>query len=246
MARVLDGRVAIVTGASQGQGAAIARRFAREGASVVVTDVLTETGQAVAVSLGERARFVRLDVSSADDWEGAAAVAVDQFGRLDILVNNAGVLHRGTIDETSLDDYLRVIMVNQVGCWLGMKTVHPLMRASGGGAIVNTSSIAGLAAMAGRSAYVASKFAVRAMTRVAALEFGPSNVRVNSIHPGTIATDMVDPEMVAPTVATQPIPRIGGVDEIADLVVFLVSDQSSFCTGSEFVIDGGLTAGMRI
>jgi 3alpha(or 20beta)-hydroxysteroid dehydrogenase len=242
----LDGKVALVTGAARGQGAAVARCFVQEGARVVVTDVADDDGRTLAAQLGTATAYHHLDVSSEREWSAATAHTIERFGRLDILVNNAGVLFRGSIADTSLDDYMRVVMINQVGCWLGMRAALPHLQAAGGGSIVNTSSIAGLAALAERSAYVASKFAVRAMSRVAAQEFAASGIRVNSIHPGAVDTDMLRSLGEAPLALDQPIPRVGRVEEVARLVLFLASDESSYCTGAEFVIDGGLSAGVRI
>jgi len=245
MSKALEGRVAFVTGAAQGQGAAIARLFVTEGARVVLADVLDAPGRELASELGSSARFVHLDVGSPAAWDAAVQIALEINFKLDVLVNNAGIIHRGSIEDTSLDEYLRVIHVNQVGCWLGMRTVAPHMRANGGGVIVNTSSLAGLTATAGLAAYTASKYAIRGMTRVAALEFGPSNIRVNSIYPGAIRTSMVDEVALAAVTARQPIARIGLPEEIAKLMLFLCSDASSFCTGAEFTIDGGYSAGAR-
>jgi 3alpha(or 20beta)-hydroxysteroid dehydrogenase len=167
---------------------------------------------------------------------------VAAFGKLDILVNNAAILKTAPILEMSLDDYLAVIKVNQVGTWLGMRAAAPAIRDAGGGAIVNVSSIGGLKGIPNMSAYVSSKFAVRGMTKVAAIEFGPYNIRVNSIHPGAIDTDMASRD--SGRHAKNPIPRIGTPDEVAKLALFLASDMSSFCTGAEFIADGGTTAGL--
>ena len=247
----LDGKVAIVSGAARGQGEAEVRLFVAEGARVVLGDVLDERGAAVARSLGEPAVFQHLDVTEPADWAAVVAVAVRRFGRLDVLVNNAGILRVGTIEHMPLDAYRSVIDVNQVGCFLGMQAVIPALRASGGGSIVNTSSVAGIIGVGGIAAYAASKFAVRGMTKVAALELGRDGIRVNSIHPGGIDTDMLHlPELgevdPASTYDTQPIARIGRPDEVAQLVLFLASDESAYCTGAEFVIDGGFSVGPPI
>ena len=239
----LDGKVALITGAARGQGEAEARLFAAEGASVVVADVLDDQGKSVADSIGGRTLYQHLDVSSEADWNEAVAATVSAFGSLSILVNNAAILKTASIEEMTLDDYMAVIRVNQVGCWLGMRACVGAIRNAGGGAIVNISSIGGLKGIRNMSAYVSSKFAMRGMTKVAAIEFGHDNIRVNSIHPGAIATDMassVDPARHA----HNPIPRIGTPDEIARLALFLASDASSFCTGGEFVADGGTTAAL--
>ena len=244
------GKVVLVSGGARGQGEAEARLLAREGARVVIGDVLDEAGQKVAAELGDAAAYQRLDVRSARDWESAIAAAEQRFGRLDGLVNNAGISRAGTIEAMPLDDYLEVVNVNQVGCFLGMKTAIPALRRAGGGSIVNISSIAGLRGVAGMSAYCASKFAIRGMTKAAALEVGHDGIRVNSVHPGTIDTPMVSgPEFAnvdkAAYFRKQPVPRIGTSEEVASLVVYLISDESAFATGSEFVIDGGVMAGER-
>jgi len=244
----LDGKVALVTGAARGQGEAEARMFVAEGAKVVLGDVLDDLGEKVAVDLGDDARYVHLDVTNPDDWKAAVDTAVSTFGKLNVLINNAGILKLGPIETQPLDEYMAVIRVNQVGCFLGMQAVIPALRAAGGGSIVNTSSVSGLIGTVGLAAYTASKFAVRGMTKVAAMELGHDNIRVNSVHPGGIDTAMVHlPEFDAiddaTTYGAQPIPRIGQPEEIAKMMVFLASDDSSFSTGAEFIADGGYTAG---
>lgn len=238
----LDGKVALVTGAARGQGAAIARRFTEEGARVVLTDVLDEEGKALAAELGMD--FHHLDVSQEDDW----AAVLDAVGPVTVLVNNAGILHFAPLAETTLADYQRVIGINQVGAFLGMRAVVPGMVAAGGGSIVNTSSIEGLAAAPLLVAYTASKFAIRGMTKAAAMELGDKGIRVNSVHPGMIGTQMlptalggipVDLSRIGRKVALR---RVGHAEEIANLVLFLASDESSYCTGAEFIADGGATA----
>jgi 3alpha(or 20beta)-hydroxysteroid dehydrogenase len=243
----LDGKVALVSGAARGQGEAEAREFVAEGATVVLGDVLDELGEKVAADLGDAALYVHLDVTQPGDWKAAVETAMSTFGRLDILVNNAGILKLGMIESQPLDDYMAVINVNQVGCWLGMQAAVPALRTSGGGVIINTSSTSGFVGTVGLSAYTASKFAVRGMTKVAAMELGHDNIRVNSVHPGGIDTQMVKiPEFdnidSDAVYGAQPIPRIGQPEEVARLMVFLASD-ATFSTGSEFVIDGGFTAG---
>lgn len=245
----LEGRVALITGGARGQGAAAARLFVAQGAEVVIADILTQEGEQLAQELGEAAIFQKLDVTSESDWKAVVATAKERFGKLDILVNNAGILTLQPIEHMSLEDYLKVIQINQVGTWLGMKSVLPAMKEAGGGAIVNTSSVNGFEGVAYGSAYTASKFAVRGMTKVAALEYGQYNIRVNSVHPGGIDTPMArPPEMEehdsSETYSRLPIPRIGQPEEVAELVLFLASDKSSYCTGSEFVIDGGMLAGV--
>lgn len=238
----LSGKTALITGAANGQGAAAARRFVAEGARVTLADVDDDAGKALADELG--ATYVHLDVSQEDDW----AAALDACGPVTVLVNNAGVLHFSLLHETTLADYERVIRVNQVGTFLGMRAVVPGMLEAGAGSIVNVSSVEGLAAAPLLIAYTASKFAIRGMTKVAALELAGKGVRVNSVHPGVVDTGLlptalggqpVDLSYVAKRV---PMHRVGQAAEIAELVVFLASDDSSYCTGSEFVADGGVTA----
>lgn len=239
----LDGKLALITGAARGQGAAAARRFIAEGARVIITDILDDDGKALADDLGDAAEFRHLDVSREDEW--AAAVGSDE---ITVLVNNAGVLHFAPLKDTTLADYERVIRVNQLGTFLGMRAVIPGMIAAGGGSIVNTSSIEGLAAAPTLVAYTASKFAIRGMTKVAALELGPKGIRVNSVHPGMIDTPLLPTALGGIDVDLSrvgrrlPLRRVGEADEIANLLVFLASDESSYCTGSEFVADGGATA----
>lgn len=246
----LDGRVTLVTGAARGQGACEAQLFAEEGASVVVADVLDDPGREVAAQLGDRTRFIHLDVTSEAGWAEAVDFAVEQFGRLDALVNNAGVGSGGPILDTSPEEFWRVIRINQVGVFLGMRAAVPAMIAAGGGTIVNTASTAGLVGIAGTSAYTASKHAVIAMTGAAALELGPHRIRVNAIAPGGVDTPMnaaVASDMDVATAdphAKLPLGRIGRPEEIARLALFLTSDDSSYTTGAVHVADGGLLAGL--
>ncbi len=248
----LDGKVALVTGAARGMGEAEARLFAEEGARVVVADVLDGEGQLVAKDLGDVARYCNLNVTSEPGWAAAVELARSEFGRLDILVNNAGILRISPIAMTTIDDYMAVINVNQVGVFLGMKAVIPAMGANNMGSIVNISSIDGLVGMAGGVAYVASKFAVRGMTKVAALELGSLGIRVNSIHPGGVETPMIHIDGIKPGAVEEmmskqvPLGRLAQPTEIARLALFLASDDSSYCTGSEFVADGGMTAGFGL
>lgn len=244
----LAGKVAVITGAARGQGAAALRRFVAEGARVLAADIADDAGKALADELGESVRYQHLDVGSEQDWADGAQAVLDTFGRLDVLVNNAGVLHFSALTDTSLADYRRVTRVNQEGTFLGMRACVPAMRAAGGGSIVNLSSVEGLAAMPFLTAYAASKFAIRGMTKVAALELGQYGIRVNSVHPGVIDTDMIsdavggaplDLGWIGRKVALR---RVGRAEEIADLVVFLASDESAYCTGAEFIADGGATA----
>lgn len=241
----LEGKTAIITGAARGQGESEARLFAREGASVILTDVLDEPGEKVAADIG--GSYVHLDVRDERNWQSVVAAAVAQHGQVDILVNNAGIFHSAPLLDTDLADYQRVIDVNQVGVFLGMKTVAAQMKQLGnGGSIVNISSVAGLEGTRNCTAYGASKWAVRGMTKVAAQELGRFNIRVNSIHPGLIDTDMmqelpyVQAGKLDKAVKTIPLGRTARADEVAQLVLFLASDESSYCTGSEFTVDGGV------
>jgi 3alpha(or 20beta)-hydroxysteroid dehydrogenase len=244
----LDGKVALITGAARGQGAAAARRFVEEGARVTIADIRDELGKELAAELGAAAIYQHLDVTSEEDWTAAVAETLSTFGQLDILVNNAGIVHVSSIVDTSLADYERVIKVNQVGTFLGMRAVIPALKDAGGGSIVNVSSVEGLGGMPYLAAYTASKFAVRGMTKAAAMELGGFGIRVNSVHPGVIDTEMVreaaggaevDMSRVGKRVALR---RVGRPEEIANLQVFLASDESSYSTGAEFVADGGATA----
>ena len=245
----LDGKVALITGGARGMGKSHARHFAAEGARVVIGDVLDDKGQAVADGL-EHCRYVHHDVTSEADWAAAVAAVLDAYGKLDVLVNNAGILRHASIAEMDPAEFRRVIDVNLVGCWLGVHTVAPVMTAAGGGSIVNVSSIEGIAGAAGLSAYSASKFGIRGVTRSAAQELGPLGIRVNSVHPGGVLTSMslsmaehmtgVDP---AAFLKAMPIARFAEPIEISRLVAFLASDESSYTTGAEFVADGGLLSG---
>lgn len=241
----LDGKTALITGASRGQGAATARRFVSEGAKVLLADLADEQGRALAEELGDSAVYRHLDVSSESDWADAIAAAEEIFGPPNVLVNNAGVLHFAAIADTTLADYERIVRINQIGMFLGMRAVVGSM--DNGGSIINVSSVEGLAGMPFTIAYTASKFAIRGMTKVAAMELGERGIRVNSLHPGMIDTQMVrdaaggdvDFSHAGKRVA---LGRVGEADEIANVTVFLASDESSYCTGSEFVADGGATA----
>jgi len=238
----LTGRVAIVTGGARGMGAADARRLHTEGAKVVVADVLEAEGEALAAELGDGAVFVRLDVADEASWAAAVSAAEKAFGPVTILVNNAGILSYAPVDQVALEDLVRVLNVNLVGVMLGMKTVVPGMKAAGGGSIVNISSAAGLVPMVGLHAYTASKWGVRGVTKSAALELGHDGIRVNSIHPGGVATPMAgDGEGMS--FDKQAMPRIGQPEEVAAAVAFLASDDASYVTGAELAVDGGMVLG---
>lgn len=247
----LNGKVALITGAARGQGAAEARLFAQRGAKVMLCDILDSEGQAVAAEIGANAAYIRLDVTSEASWQAAVKAAVGKFGKLNVLVNNAGIVKVTDLADCPLDEYMQVIQVNQVGVFLGMKTVVPAMKQAGGGSIINISSIDGLIGMTGGTAYCASKFAVRGMTKVAALELGKHGIRVNSIHPGGILTPMItgaglDAQTAGEIFGRVPLQRIGQPEEIATLAAYLASDDASYSTGSEFIADGGLTAGFAL
>jgi 3alpha(or 20beta)-hydroxysteroid dehydrogenase len=233
----LIGKRALVTGAAAGIGAATVRRFVEEGAEVILADVAVENGNALAADLG--ARFELLDVRDASAW----AAVVDRSCGLDVLVNNAGIVELGGVAEMDEASFRRLLDVNAVGVFLGMKAVVPSMRERGGGSIVNVSSVAGLVGNPHSIGYAASKWAVRGMSKSAAVDLAADGIRVNSVHPGVIRTPMsasVDP---AKTSGDAPLGRLGEPTEVADLIVYLASDESSFTTGAEHVIDGGTTAG---
>jgi 3alpha(or 20beta)-hydroxysteroid dehydrogenase len=239
----LDGKVAIVTGGARGQGEAEARLFAAEGAMVVVGDVLTREGEALAAELGDGVVFTALDVSREEEWAAAVALATERFGGLHVLVNNAGIAITKTIADHSVADYERIIGVNQLGVFLGIRAAIAPMKAAGGGSIVNISSAAGLRASKYMFAYAASKYAVTGMTACAAVELARDGIRVNSIHPGVIDTPILEHAPAEPSrmVAGTPMRRIGTPDEIARVALFLASDESSYMTGAHVAADGGAT-----
>ncbi len=236
--------MALITGGARGQGAAEAELFAAEGATVVITDVLDDAGHATVAELGDSVTYLHHDVTNQVDWRAVVAGVVESHGRIDVLVNNAGIFHHGGALDTSLDDWNRVIAINQTGVFLGMQAVGPTMRDRHAGSIVNISSVAGLSGTPTALAYGASKWAVRGMTKSVARELAGFQVRVNSVHPGLIETPMmhevgVDVDRLA---AHIPIGRVASAGEVAKIVLFLASDESAYCTGHEFVIDGGLRA----
>jgi 3alpha(or 20beta)-hydroxysteroid dehydrogenase len=245
----LDGKVAIISGGARGQGEAEVRRFVEEGARVVFGDVRDELGEAVAKDVGDAAAYRHLDVRSEDDWQSLVKDTESQFGKVDVLVNNAGILHFGPMTaDVSLDEYMALIEINQIGPFLGMRNVIPAMLRNRGGSIVNISSTNGFVGYGGTIAYTASKFAVRGMTKTVALEYGKAGIRVNSIHPGGIDTPMtreLSPDTGASDdlYADMALGRVGKPEEIANLALFLASDESSYCTGSEFLADGGQLSG---
>lgn len=239
MAR-LDDTVAIITGGARGMGAAHARAFVREGASVVIADVLDEEGRALASELGPAARYEHLDVTSESQWDAVVAVAIEAFGTIDVLVNNAGIGNIAPIDKYTLEMWNAVLAVNLTGTFLGIRAVAPVMKAARHGSIVNISSVEGLRGSAGLHGYVASKFAVRGLTKSVAVELGRYNVRVNSVHPGFIITPMT--AQLSFEDQQVPLGRAAAPEEVSALVLFLASEESAYSTGAEFVVDGGMTA----
>lgn len=240
-----DGQVVIVSGAASGMGASHARGFVDEGAGVVLGDILEEQGRALADELGPRARFSHLDVADQDTWQSTVALAEDAFGPVSVLVNNAAIDRTGLIESMDLDTWWTVLHVNVGGVLLGIRTVTPSMRRAGGGAIVNVSSVAAYVGAPNDSSYVASKWAVRGLTKSAALELGRDGIRVNSIHPGFVDTEMMrQSDMDPAATATFAIPRVADPDELTRLVLFVASADASFSTGSEFVADGGMLLGV--
>jgi 3alpha(or 20beta)-hydroxysteroid dehydrogenase len=238
----LAGKVAIVSGGARGMGAAHVKALVDEGAKVVFGDILDDEGEAVAKDVGGESRYVHLDVTRPDDWQRVVATAVDGFGGVDILVNNAGIINVGIIEDYELAEWHRILDINLTGVFLGIRAVVPPMKAAGRGSIINISSIEGLAGTIACHGYTATKFAVRGLTKSTALELGPSGIRVNSIHPGLIKTPMT--EWVPDDIFQTALGRAAEPREVSSLVIYLASDESSYSTGSEFVVDGGCTAGL--
>ncbi len=247
----LEGKVALISGGARGQGAVEARLFAGEGAKVVIGDILEDEGRQLEAEineLGGSCVFVNLDVTSEDDWQNAVNIAVERFGKLDVLVNNAGIFRLGLVEETSTELWDEIMDINSKGVFLGTKAAIPEMRKAGGGSIVNISSVAGLIGSHYSAAYTASKGAVRLLTKSTAVQYAKEGIRANSIHPGVIETPMTagnllaDEEARQRTIARHPLGRYGQPEDVAYGALFLASDESSFMTGSELVIDGGLTA----
>jgi 3alpha(or 20beta)-hydroxysteroid dehydrogenase len=238
----LAGKVALISGAARGMGASHAREMVAHGAKVVCGDILDDEGRAVVAELGGEARYVHLDVTSPQDWQAAVATATDAFGALDVLVNNAGILNIGTIEDYDLAEWQRILDINLTGVFLGIRAAAGPMKAAGRGSIINISSIEGMAGTVACHGYTATKFAVRGLTKSTALELGPFGIRVNSVHPGLVKTPMAD--WVPEDIFTTALGRIAQPREVSNLVVYLASDESSYSTGAEFVVDGGTIAGL--
>ena len=238
----LAGKVALISGGARGMGAAHARAMCAEGATVVIGDLLDDEGRALASELGPSVTYVHLDVTKPADWDAAVETAVRAYGRLDVLVNNAGIANFGSIEDYTHDQWDKIIAINLTGVFNGIKAAVPALIRAGGGAIINISSTAGLRGYPALPGYTAAKFGVRGLTKAVALDLGKHGIRVNSVHPGVIRTRMTaelpeDTRHVA-------LDRVGEPEEVANLIVFLASDESPFYTGAEFAIDGGATAGM--
>ena len=244
----LSGKVAIVTGGARGMGEATVRLLVENGAKVVIGDVLDEPGQALAAELGDEAVFVHMDVTKKADWQSAVK-ASEALGPLNVLVNNAAIIFHSTIMDTSEEDFMKIVSINQLGVFLGMQSVFESMKANGGGSIINVSSIDGLQSKNSLIAYSSTKWAVRGMTKSAALEMGKYGIRVNSVHPGGVYTAMHGSDFITVDQAnefykTQALPRVGLPKEIAAVTIFLASDEATYSTGSEFIADGGWNAGL--
>ena len=246
----LEGKVALISGGARGQGAVEAKLFASEGASVVIADILDDEGRQVEAEIAEsggNATYVHLDVTSESQWNDAVNTAVERYGKLDILVNNAGILIRAGVEDTTEQDWDRIMDINAKGVFLGTKAAIPAMREAGGGSIINISSVAGLQGSPGSAAYSSTKGAVRILTKSTAVQYALEGIRCNSVHPGLIYTDMTKDTLDTPEGERNwrervPIGRIGVSEDVAKGVMFLASDESSYMTGSELVIDGGITA----
>lgn len=249
MAR-LTGKTAIITGGAQGMGAVTARIFVEQGANVVIADILEEKGQALAQELGDKAQFVSLDVTNPEQWEQAVKVA-EVMGPLNVLVNNAGILVFKAIAEQSMEDFNKVLNINLTGCYNGIRAVIEPMKRAGSGSIINISSVDGLQAKNSLSAYAASKWGMRGLTKSAAIELGHYKIRVNTVHPGGIDTNMhsadgVDNDASNAFYKNHALPRVGLPQEVANMSAFLASDEATYSTGSEFCVDGGWNAGLAL
>lgn len=239
----LNGKVALISGAAKGMGAEHARAIVKEGGKVVLGDILDAANATLATELGAaNALAVHLDVTNTQDWAKAVEAGEAKFGKIDVLINNAGILHAAPIAEYSDADWDRIIAINLTGAMKGIRAVTPAMRRAGSGSIINISSTAGIKAFAGILGYVTAKFGLRGMTKAAAIELAADRIRVNSIHPGNIETDMT--AGLYQSLRHVPMERMGTPAEISNLMIYLASDESSFSTGAEFVADGGETAGM--
>lgn len=240
----LDGKIAVITGAASGMGIRHAEKFVEEGAKVVLADIAAEAGQKLADELGVNARFFKLNVASAEGWDEVVKFTEKEFGPINVLVNNAGIGIFKLMDDLTVEDFQKTMDVNTLSIFLSLKAVVPAMKKAGGGSIVNISSVDGMRGAATATAYCASKFAVNGITRCAAVELGTSNIRVNTVHPGVIKTPMAEQGEIAEIIAALeqgvPMKRAGTLDEASNLVIFLASDDSTYCTGAEFVIDGGM------
>jgi len=240
----LDGKVAVITGAAGGMGESHARSFVKEGAKVVIADLDSENGKKLADELGDQAVFIDLDVTDEDNWKHLVEETENQFGPINVLVNNAGIVASNSIADTSYEDYQKTIKINQDGVFLAMKHVYSSMKKAEIGSIVNISSVNGLVGGVNNSAYITSKFAVRGLTKAGAAEFAKDNIRVNSVHPGTIKTAMTEQEdvqdIIEAALKNVPMDRLAEPEEITNLVLYLASDESSYSTGSEFIADGGM------
>ena len=246
----LNNKAVLISGGARGMGSVEAKMFCSEGASVIIGDILEDEGRKIEAEINESGGvciFVRLDVTSEEDWDSAVNLTVERFGKLDILINNAGIFPMESIEETTVESWDRVMDVNAKGVFLGTKAAIPAMRTSGGGSIINLSSIAGLVGSAYSASYNATKGAVRLLTKSTAIQYAKDGIRANSIHPGLVDTLMAsellsDPDLQVKRLASTPMGRTGTAEEIAYGALFLASDESSFMTGSELVIDGGFTA----
>ena len=240
----ISGKIALITGGARGQGRQEAERFAAEGATVYITDVLDDVGAAAADELGDAVAFLHHDVTSEDDWAAVIAGIIEQHGRIEILVNNAGIFSMTAALDTSIEAWNQMVAINQTGVFLGIRDVGRVMCEQGSGSIINISSIAGLTGVGRAHAYAATKWAVRGMSKSAAIEFAAHGVRVNSVHPGIIDTDMLrefggNLERITESI---PMGRTASADEVANVVLFLASEEASYCSGHEFVVDGAMNA----